>query len=248
MVAATGNIYYGLWYPIVVAVMTVVIGGLFLRDTQGPRHPLQLGAHPPDESPPHGGLVVFPDRARPMNDFPPWFYGAIRGIDRFSDATGRLVSLSMIFLVLAISYEVCARYLFNSPTAWVSDASYMTNGSAFMLGCGYALLKGAHVRTDIFWDRYPERKKGAIDLASYLLLFFPVMIALFALSVDDAWYSFNLDERSEQSPWRPVMWPFRAAIPLATLLLMVQGVSESLKSWYAIRMGCEFEHREKVEV
>ncbi len=34
MVAATGDIYYGLWYPIVVAVMTVVIGILFLRETK----------------------------------------------------------------------------------------------------------------------------------------------------------------------------------------------------------------------
>jgi hypothetical protein len=35
VVAATGNIYNGLWYPIGVAVMTVVIGLVFLRDTRG---------------------------------------------------------------------------------------------------------------------------------------------------------------------------------------------------------------------
>jgi MFS family permease len=35
MVAATGDIYYGLWYPIVVALVTLVIGALFLRDTKG---------------------------------------------------------------------------------------------------------------------------------------------------------------------------------------------------------------------
>jgi hypothetical protein len=34
MVAASGDIYYGLWYPIVVAIMTVVIGVLFLRDNK----------------------------------------------------------------------------------------------------------------------------------------------------------------------------------------------------------------------
>ena len=34
MVAASGDIYYGLWYPIVVALMTVVIGFLFLRDNK----------------------------------------------------------------------------------------------------------------------------------------------------------------------------------------------------------------------
>ncbi|MBU2096144.1 MAG: MFS transporter, partial [Alphaproteobacteria bacterium] len=32
MVAATGNIYYGLWYPVVVALVTVVVGVLFIRD------------------------------------------------------------------------------------------------------------------------------------------------------------------------------------------------------------------------
>jgi hypothetical protein len=35
LVAYTGDIYYGLWYPIVVALMTVVIGAFFLRETNG---------------------------------------------------------------------------------------------------------------------------------------------------------------------------------------------------------------------
>ena len=34
MVAASGDIYYGLWYPIIVALMTFVIGLLFLRDNR----------------------------------------------------------------------------------------------------------------------------------------------------------------------------------------------------------------------
>jgi len=33
MVAATGNVYYGLWYPVVIAALTVVVGGLFLSET-----------------------------------------------------------------------------------------------------------------------------------------------------------------------------------------------------------------------
>ncbi len=35
MVAATGNIYFGLWYPVVVAGVTVVVGGLLLREMNG---------------------------------------------------------------------------------------------------------------------------------------------------------------------------------------------------------------------
>jgi TRAP-type mannitol/chloroaromatic compound transport system permease small subunit len=181
-------------------------------------------------------------------DFPSWFYTTIRVIDRFSDRVGRLISLSMLFLVVSISYECFSRYLFNSPTIWVFETNYMVNGSAFMLGCAYALLKGAHVRTDIFWDGFPIRRKGLIDLVSYLLLFFPSMIVLFFISTDDAWISFMMNERSEQTPWRPLLWPFRAAIPLTALLFMIQGVSETLKCWFQIKTGREFEHREKVEV
>jgi TRAP-type mannitol/chloroaromatic compound transport system permease small subunit len=181
-------------------------------------------------------------------DFPAAFYAVIRGIDRFSDVTGRLIALAMIFLVAIMSYEVCARYLFNAPTVWVYESSYMANGSAFMLGCAYALLKGAHVRTDIFWENYSERKKGIIDLLSYVVLFFPSMITLMAISIDDALLSFEIGERSQESVWRAIMWPFRATIPLAALLFMIQGISEALKCVYQIRFGREFEHREKLEV
>jgi len=181
-------------------------------------------------------------------DFPATFYAVIRVIDGFSDITGRLISLAMVFLVAIITYEVFARYLFRAPTAWVYESSYMTNGAAFMLGCGYALLKGAHIRTDIFWDNYSERRKGIIDLLAYLVLFFPTMITLMAISIDDAWVSYSIGERSQESVWRAIMWPFRASIPLAALLFMIQGISEALKCLYQIRFGREFEHREKLEV
>jgi hypothetical protein len=32
MAASSGNIYRGLWYPVVVSVITVIIGGVFLHD------------------------------------------------------------------------------------------------------------------------------------------------------------------------------------------------------------------------
>lgn len=181
-------------------------------------------------------------------DFSRAFYGTIRVIDRFTDITGRLVALSMAFLMVIITYEVCARYLFNSPTIWVFETSNFTNGAAFMLGCGYALLKGAHVRTDIFWELYSERRKGIVDLLSYLVLFFPALITLMVISIDDAWISYTIGERSQESMWRAIMWPFRASIPLAALLFIIQGISEALKCIYQIRFGREFQHREKIEV
>ena len=181
-------------------------------------------------------------------EFPRAFYTIIRAIDRFTDLTGRLIALSMLFLVATISYEVVMRYGFGAPTVWVYESSFMVNGAAFMLGSGYALLKGAHVRTDIYWENYSERKKGVVDLISYLLFFYPAMITFMLISYDDALHSYDTGERSQESVWRAIMWPFRATIPLAALLLMIQGVSEVLKCWYQVQFGREFEHKEKIEI
>lgn len=181
-------------------------------------------------------------------EFPQAFYAIIRAIDAFSDVTGKLIALSMLFLVAIISYEVVMRYAFNAPTIWVYESSFMANGSAFMLGCAYALYKGAHVRTDIYWENFSERTKGIIDMISYLLLFYPVMITFMVVSFDATLHSYDTGERSQESVWRAIMWPFRATVPLAAVLLMIQGVSEVLKCWYQIQFGREFEHKEKVEI
>jgi TRAP-type mannitol/chloroaromatic compound transport system permease small subunit len=181
-------------------------------------------------------------------EFPHAFYTIIRVIDAFSDVTGKFIALTMLFLVATISYEVVMRYGFNAPTIWVYESSFMANGSAFMLGCGYALYKGAHVRTDIYWETFSERTKGIIDMISYVFLFYPVMITFMVVSYDATIHSFDTGERSQESVWRAIMWPFRASIPLAAVLIMIQGISEVLKCWYQIQFGREFEHKEKIEI
>ena len=139
--------------------------------------------------------------------------------------------------------------LIQPPELWVFGyGSLMWRPGFPFAESGPALLKGAHVRTDMLWEKFSERKKGTIDLVSYVLLFYPTLITLMVISIDDAWYAYTIAETSEQTPWRPIMWPFRSAIPLAALLLMIQGVSEMLKCWFQIKFEREFEHREKIEV
>lgn len=82
-------------------------------------------------------------------------------------------------------------------------------------------------------------------MISYVLLFYPVMITFMVVSYDAAIHSWDTGERSQESVWRVIMWPFRATIPLVAVLLMIQGVSEVLKCRYQIQFGREFEHRKR---
>jgi TRAP-type mannitol/chloroaromatic compound transport system permease small subunit len=178
----------------------------------------------------------------------PALLATIRLIDGFTDRTGTIISWLSLPLVLGVAYEVGSRYLFNAPTVWAYDMTYMLYGSLFMLGAAYALHKGAHIRTDFFWEKFSTRKKGWIDTISYIVFFFPSLMMLLLISLNEFHYSFQINETSDQTPWRPVLWPFKFVVPLACLLLLIQGVSELIKSIYMVRTGVELEHKEKVEV
>ena len=161
----------------------------------------------------------------------------IRIIDAAGDWCGRLVSLLILPMIAIVSWEVFSRYLFGAPTIWAFDLTYMLYGGHFMLGCAYALLHGSHVRTDMLWEKFSPRKKGTIDAIAYLVFFFPAMILFFLASADDAWHAFKMHELSEQTAWRPVLWPFKAVVPVTAVLLFVQGISEFIKSLHAARTG-----------
>src|ERR687891_2942988 len=170
----------------------------------------------------------------------------VRLIDRFTDVSGTLVAWLNVPLVLAVSYEVFARYLFHAPTIWSFDITYMLYGTIFMLGAAYALHKGAHIRTDFFFGKWSIRTKGVIDSSAYIVFFFPSIFPFLIVSWGEGWYAFQIGERSEQTPWRPILWPYKMVVPLACLLLLIQGVSETIKSVWAARTGIELEHKQKV--
>lgn len=161
----------------------------------------------------------------------------IRTIDRVAEVCGRGFAWLVVPLTLGLTYEVVARYVFNAPTVWAFDIAYMLYGSHFMLGAGYTLLKKGHIRTDIFYEKWSPRTQGWVDAVSYLVLFFPGVVLFFWASWELALHSVMIRELSDASPWRPPIYPFKMVVPISAILLLLQGVSEFLKSVWAARHG-----------
>ncbi len=161
----------------------------------------------------------------------------VQKIDKLSDWCGRIVSYLVYPLVAGVGYEVFARYLFSAPTVWAYDLTYMLYGTIFMLGASYTLLNKGHIRTDLFYEKWSTERKGKVDAVMYLLLFFPGMILYFIAGVDYASHSWITHEKAGSSPWMPIIYPFKTVIPLTAAILLIQGVSEFVKSLYAWKKG-----------
>jgi len=162
---------------------------------------------------------------------------AARRLDPIAVWSGRLACFMLIPLVLGLTWEVVARYVFNAPTQWAYDMTFMLYGTFFMLGAAFTLQRKGHVRTDMYYERWPPRRQATIDIACYLLLFLPVVWVFTVTGWGYFWKSFVTNETFVSSAWQPIAWPFKMAMPLTGLLLAIQGLSEVFKCVHTLKHG-----------
>jgi TRAP-type mannitol/chloroaromatic compound transport system permease small subunit len=172
----------------------------------------------------------------------------VHALDQISELSGRFVAWLIFPMVLSLVYEVVARYFFNAPTVWAYDMTYILYGAFFMLGAAFTLKRGGHIRTDMFYSRWSVRTQGMVDSICYLVFFFPPLIALLWIGWGFFVTSFERGERVVSSPWMPVIYPLKAVIPMACVLLIVQGLAELARSTWAAVHGTALPGRETENV
>jgi TRAP-type mannitol/chloroaromatic compound transport system permease small subunit len=155
--------------------------------------------------------------------------------DRLSTGCAKAFSWLIIVLTVAIFYEVIVRYVFNAPTIWAWDVSYMLYGAHFMMGIAYTLHRKGDVRIDVFYKNFSPRAQALIDVCLYPVFFFPALIVLFWAGLSQAAYSWSIAEKTGVTMWRAPIYPFKTILPLATFLLLLQGVAEFLRAIQAVR-------------
>ena len=178
-----------------------------------------------------GGSSKMPD------DMPLWMAKTITSIDKFSKRVGNVVCWILMPLILAMTYEVIMRKLFLAPTIWAYDISRFLYGALFMLGAGYALSKGVHIRADFLYRNFKVKTQGRIDFWLYLLFYFPGLIVFLYMTTGFVQESIMRNERGMDTTWMPYMWPIKSCLWIGIVFLLIQGISELFKSYYAAVKG-----------
>lgn len=146
-----------------------------------------------------------------------------RRVDRLNDGVGWLLGPMIVFVSAAILYEVVSRGVFNVATVWVSETSVYGSAAVYLLAGGYALLHRRHVRIDLVLGALSPRLSKVFDVA--MLPFLIIYLgALIVVGGDVAWTSF-VQAEGTGTPWNPRIWPVKACIPLAGVLLLLQAFS-----------------------
>ena len=171
------------------------------------------------------------------DDMPKWMANTINTIDKSSKWIGNVVCWITVPLMFAMVYEVFARKLFLAPTMWAYDMSRFFYGALFMLGAGYALSRGVHIRADFLYRNFKVKTQGLVDFWLYLLFYFPGLLFFFYMTTGFVLESIKRGERGMDTAWMPFLWPIKACLWFGILFLLIQGISELFKSYYAWKKG-----------
>ena len=163
----------------------------------------------------------------------------IRTVDTISDLVGRGISVVLPAMVLVLTYEVVARYVFEKPTLWAFDMSIFMFGYCGLLSGAYVLRKRQHINVDILFERLPPRAKAATELVTGLLFFF--FIALVVIYGWEEAYVAIKNGYHSPTEWGPPVGHFKLMIPVGAFLLLLQGLANWLRSLYMVVAGKELE-------
>ncbi|MFA5520292.1 MAG: TRAP transporter small permease subunit [Castellaniella sp.] len=175
----------------------------------------------------------------------------VNRIDRINRWFGHFFGWTVLILTLFVTYEVFSRYAFHNPRPWAFDVMNMLYGTLFMMAGAYAMATNAHVRADILYGHFPVRVQAGLDLALFILFYFPGVIAMLWAGYGYAAESFAINEHSTITADGPPIYPFKAIIPLAGACLIAQGVAEVLRCVITLQQGAwpaRIEDVEEVDV
>jgi TRAP-type mannitol/chloroaromatic compound transport system permease small subunit len=157
--------------------------------------------------------------------------------DHISTWAGKTAAWLIILLMFTVCIEVFKRYILNMPTAWIFDATNMMYGTLFMLCGAYTLAQDAHVRGDFLYSSMRPRTQATLDLVLYIMFFIPGIMALVYAGYDYASYSWNINEHSNVTANGPPVYQFKTVIPIAGVLVMIQGLAEIARCVVCLKTG-----------
>jgi len=161
----------------------------------------------------------------------------IHSIDRLTTWVGRSFAWLILLMAFGMGYEVLSRYLFNAPTAWAYDMSYILYGTLFMVGGAYTLSRNAHVRGDFLYRLWKPRTQAIVELILYFIFFFPGILALIFAGGKYASRSWQYMETSVFSPAGVPIFHFKTMLVVGAVLLFIQGIAQVCRCIVCIRSG-----------
>ncbi len=151
-------------------------------------------------------------------------------LNKISEIVGTAVSWLTTALVILICTDVLFRYVFKFSKTWIIDLEWHLFSVIFLLGAAYTLQADKHVRVDVFYHKFSDKKKAWVNLIGTLFLLIPWSTLLIVKSYSYAINSWVIREGAADPGGLPGRYIIKFVILLAFVFLLIQAISELIKN------------------
>lgn len=150
--------------------------------------------------------------------------------DAVIDGIGSFTTWLVLAMVLLISGNTLARYLFNASTVWLQELEWHLMAVVALWGISLMQLRGTPVRVDLFYQHFSARTKLWIEFLTTLLVMLPFSLFVVGLGWKFAAYSFSLAEISPDPGGMPWRWAVKSLVVSGYALLAVVAFSTLVRT------------------
>lgn len=156
-------------------------------------------------------------------------YSLYIAISSFNKVLGKLVSYLTLVMALLMFSVVVLRYGFN--VGWIAMQESVTylHAAVFLVGAAYTYQQDGHVRVDVFYRQFSERRKAMVNFFGTLFFLLPTSVFITVVSWDYVIESWANLEGSRESGGLPFLYVLKSFILVFSITLSLQGLSELIK-------------------
>ena len=150
--------------------------------------------------------------------------------ESLSSAIGKCVAWLTLGMMALTCLIVVMRYGFNAGSIALQESVLYLHALVFMLGAAYTFKSDEHVRVDVFYRGFSEKKKAWVNLVGGIFFLLPVTLYTSYLSFDYVAASWRVMETSQEPGGLPFIYLLKTVIPLMMITLIIQGLADIFKS------------------
>ncbi|MDQ8205162.1 TRAP transporter small permease subunit [Pelagicoccus sp. SDUM812003] len=159
----------------------------------------------------------------------------VRWVDRINKWLG-LAVMYLVFVMMGILiFAAISRTAFDKPYLWVMEMAQFTMAAYYLLGGGFSLQEGAHVRMDVFYEKWSPRTKAKVDSVTALALISYLVILLWG-GYSSSLYALEYGQKN-YTAWAPPLAPIKIIMTIGILLMLLQAISIFIKDLYFLFSG-----------
>lgn len=134
----------------------------------------------------------------------------------------------LIFAMIGILlFSSISRTFFDRPYIWVVEMAQFMMAAYYLLGGGYSMILESHVRMDLLYSHWTEKRRAITDaVTSFFLIFY--LVFLLAGGISSMAYAITYNQKN-YTPWAPPLAPIKIIMTIGIVLMLLQAISMFFK-------------------